>query len=70
MRNGILVIGLTGQTGAGKSTAREYLQSLGIDVIDADLVSRLVTQKGSEALNQIQKEFSSKVLSENSVTSS
>ena len=33
------VIGLTGQTGAGKSTVRELFKAKGAAVIDADAVS-------------------------------
>ncbi|MEF9987582.1 MAG: dephospho-CoA kinase, partial [Christensenella sp.] len=29
-------IGLTGNSGAGKSTVAEYLKELGADIIDAD----------------------------------
>ena len=52
-----VVIGLTGPTGAGKSTAREKAQSLGFFVIDADKVARDVTKKGSPLLPLLENEF-------------
>ena len=42
-----IVLGLTGQTGAGKSTLCRYLQQKGCTVIDADQVARNVVEKGS-----------------------
>ena len=53
-----VVIGLTGPTGAGKSTARQVAKSLGFFVIDADNVARNVTQKGSKLLPLLENEFS------------
>lgn len=38
----IIILGLTGQSGAGKSTVSDLIQSRGISVIDADGVSRKV----------------------------
>ena len=42
---GKLVIGLTGGIGTGKSTAAEYLVSKGMTHIDADAISRKLTEK-------------------------
>ena len=53
VRQKALVLGLTGQTGAGKSTLSRYFADMGFGVVDADQISRLVTQPGSEALLQI-----------------
>ena len=44
-----MIIGLTGGTGSGKSTVAEILRFYGYTVVDADKVSREVTEKGSEA---------------------
>ena len=35
-----LVVGLTGQTGAGKTTVSDYLKENGITIIDADHIAR------------------------------
>ena len=41
------IVGLTGPTGSGKSTAREVAAELGFFCIDADKVARDATAKGS-----------------------
>ena len=52
-----IVLGLTGQTGAGKSTLCQYLQQKGCAVIDADQVARNVVEKGSACIADIVLEF-------------
>ncbi len=47
------VIGLTGQTGAGKSTVADYAESLGCQVIHADAVAREALAKGSPVLKTL-----------------
>jgi dephospho-CoA kinase len=42
-----MIIGLTGGIGSGKTTATDSFAELGIDVIDADLMSREVVKKRS-----------------------
>ena len=51
------ILGLTGQTGAGKGYVGEMLKALGYNVIDSDLVSRKLTEKGSPVLPVLQSEF-------------
>jgi dephospho-CoA kinase len=51
--NGIMVVGLTGQTGAGKSTVSKIFASNGFAVIDADHVARQVVEKGTKCLDEI-----------------
>ena len=41
--DGIAVIGLTGQSGAGKSAASKIFSACGIPVIDCDAVARRVS---------------------------
>lgn len=52
-----MVVGLTGQTGAGKTTVSEYLRVNGITVIDADKIARDVVGKGSSCIADIVLEF-------------
>ena len=40
------IIGVTGGIGAGKSTVSAILKEMGAEVIDADHISRIVTQPG------------------------
>lgn len=60
-RNGILV-GLTGQTGAGKTTVSTYLREKGYSVIDADVVARQVVGHGSRCLLELVLAFGVEIL--------
>ena len=51
------VIGLTGGTGAGKSLVSKHFFEKGAHVIDADIISRETTKKGSKALIEIEERF-------------
>ena len=54
-----MVIGLTGPTGAGKSSVSQILREWkGVVVIDADQISRQVVQKGKRCLVDLAVEFS------------
>ncbi|MDH5184665.1 MAG: dephospho-CoA kinase, partial [Gammaproteobacteria bacterium] len=50
----MLVIGLTGGIGSGKSTVTKLFATLDVPVIDTDVVAREVVIPGSKALNEIQ----------------
>ena len=52
-----IIVGLTGQTGAGKSTISHYLSENGVTVIDADQVAREVVDTGSACIADIALEF-------------
>src|SRR5210317_2236300 len=58
----MLVVGLTGGIGSGKTAASDYFKVLGIDVIDADIASRVVVEPGQAALAAIAEHFGSDVL--------
>lgn len=58
----MLVAGLTGGIGSGKSAASDCFVSLGVPVIDADRVARLVVEPGSDALNKIAAHFGEHVI--------
>lgn len=60
-KKGIL-IGLTGQTGAGKSTVCSLLKSRGYSVIDADLIARQVVDRGEKCLLDLAIEFGIEIL--------
>ena len=61
----MLVAGLTGGIGSGKSAASDCFISLGVPVIDADRVARLVVVPGSEALDKIAAHFGDHVIQAN-----
>lgn len=56
-------IGLTGGIGTGKTTVSEYLKEKGCVIIDADKISKEMTEKGSPALEEIKKSFGEKYIS-------
>ena len=53
----MLVIGLTGGIGSGKSTVTRMFEQLGVPVIDTDILARKVVEPGSEALSEILQRF-------------
>lgn len=58
----VMIIGLTGQTGAGKSTVSEIFAQNGYAVINADHISRIVVQKGSNCLGELVEIFGNSIL--------
>ncbi|WP_298481924.1 dephospho-CoA kinase [uncultured Ruminococcus sp.] len=60
--DGVMVIGLTGQTGAGKSTVSKVFVQNGFRLIDADAISRLVVKRGSHCLADLRECFSDVIL--------
>ena len=60
-KNGLLV-GLTGQTGAGKTTVSGYLINQGYRVIDADIVARHVVAKGGECIAELAAHFGEEIM--------
>ena len=60
-----MIIGLTGGIGSGKTAVSETFEKLGITVVDADLASRVVVEKGKPCLEEIAKHFGDAILNEN-----
>ena len=61
----MLLIGMTGGIGVGKSTVTRFFRELGTPVIDADEVARQIVQPGSESLNEIISAFGPDILDKN-----
>ncbi len=57
----IYVIGLTGGISTGKTNISSALRAVGAYVVDADCISRALTQKGGAALPAIRKAFGGRV---------
>ncbi|MBE6045238.1 MAG: dephospho-CoA kinase [Clostridiales bacterium] len=53
----MIVIGITGGIGTGKSTAAEYLIEKGFALIDADQIGRDLTAEGEPILAEIEEKF-------------
>lgn len=58
----IMIVGLTGQTGAGKSTVSRVFEGNGFAVINADMIARQVVENGSKCLDEISDFFGDSVL--------
>jgi dephospho-CoA kinase len=58
----MLLVGLTGGIGAGKSTVSELLAARGATIVDADVVARAVVEPGEPALDQLVEHFGPGVL--------
>lgn len=59
-----LIFGITGSIACGKSTVTKFMRKAGIQIVDADLVSRDVVVPGSYGLQRIIDEFGPEYLSE------
>lgn len=59
MKTDKIILGLTGQSGAGKSTVGKIMEQKGACVIDCDKLARLVVEPGKPALSEIREAFGS-----------
>jgi dephospho-CoA kinase len=57
-----LVVGITGGIGSGKSAVTQRFERLGITVVDADVVARIVVEPGKPALAAIAGHFGAEIL--------
>jgi dephospho-CoA kinase len=57
-----LIVGLTGGIGSGKSAASDIFENLGIQVIDTDKISHLLTSVNSDCLSAITNIFGLDIL--------
>lgn len=57
-----MLIGLTGQIGAGKTAVANLLQQCGAAIIDADQIGREVVEKNPNVLNALVKKFGREIL--------
>lgn len=62
--SGVMIVGITGQTGAGKTTVCEVFQQRGFAVINADMITRNVQCAGSPCLKEISECFKEKVITD------
>jgi dephospho-CoA kinase len=53
----MLIIGLTGGIGSGKSTVTEYFHTLGVPIIDTDVIARELVEPNQPALREITSHF-------------
>lgn len=58
----MLIFGITGGSGAGKTTVSDIFRKSGIPVIDADKAARAVTEPGEKCLDELADFFGSEIL--------
>ena len=58
----MLVVALTGGIGAGKSLVAQYFSELGARVVDADQLSRIAIERGSEGFDEVITRFGESIL--------
>jgi len=58
----MIVVGLAGQSGTGKTTVAAMLAERGAACLDMDLVAREIVEPGARALHRIQKAFGERFL--------
>ena len=59
-----MIIGLTGSIASGKSTVAKMMTELGLPIVDADVVARVVVEPGTETLKIIAQNFGDDILLE------
>lgn len=57
-----MLLGLTGQIGAGKSTAARILAQFGAVIVDADMIGRQVVEQSPTLLKKLVKQFGRGIL--------
>lgn len=58
----MLIFGITGGSGSGKTTVSDIFRSLGVRVIDADKAAREVVKKGSSCLDELTQYFGTEII--------
>jgi dephospho-CoA kinase len=61
----MFILGLTGGIATGKTTATDFFASKGIEIIDADEISRSLQLKGATGYSEVVKEFGKDILDDN-----
>ena len=63
----MLIVGLTGGIGAGKSTVANMFAQLGALVVDADKLAREAIEPGTTGFDEVVAEFSTKILTDGDI---
>ena len=58
----MIILGITGGSGCGKTTVSKILSENGVDVIDCDLVTRKIVEPNEPALREIEDTFGNEYL--------
>ena len=60
----MIILGITGGSGTGKTTVSNILKNNGVDVIDTDIVARKIVEPGTPALFEIKEYFGKDIVDE------
>jgi dephospho-CoA kinase len=63
----MLIVGLTGGIGAGKSTVANMFAQLGALTIDADQLARIAIEPGSSGFNEVVSAFGQEILNDGEI---
>jgi len=63
----VLLVGLTGGIGSGKSLAGRYFADLGATVMDADVIAREVIERGTEGFDEVVAAFGDSILKDGQI---
>ncbi len=58
----MIILGITGPTGAGKTTVSKMLEGYSIAVIDTDILAREIVEPGKRALYELTEYFGEEIL--------
>lgn len=58
----MIVFGITGGSGSGKTTFSKLLNERGVEIIDTDAISREIVKKGEPCLGELCEHFGSEIL--------
>jgi dephospho-CoA kinase len=58
----VIILGITGGIGMGKSTSGQLLMQQGVAVVDTDIIARQAVEPGQPALSEIREKFGPAVL--------
>jgi len=61
----VFIVGLTGGIGCGKSEVSRLFSELGVPIVDVDIISHQLTEKGQSTLKAIVHQFGADVLNKN-----
>ncbi|GAU77400.1 dephospho-CoA kinase [Fusibacter sp. 3D3] len=64
MQSKKMLVGITGGIGSGKSAASSIIKKLGYPVVDADVISRQILEKGTMAYKKVVEAFGTQILLE------
>ena len=56
------IVGLTGGIGSGKTVCSDHFHTIGVPIIDTDVIAREIVQPGQRALSELSKAFGEKIL--------